>query len=465
MLDSTLAKVSPPERPLPSLRLLRTVVRNPIEAWPRPVYEEPLFRSRLFGRESLFVSDPDLIRTVLVDRAESFCKAETMRRALRPALGDAILTADGAHWRWQRRAVAGIFRPERVAALVPAMLAATERTRDRLLAAGPDATIDLASQMTRTTFDIIVETMLSGTRGIDAARVEAGVTDYLESTSWNVAYALLKAPGWLPYPGQRRAERARDYLRAELLRLARERRAAGGGGHDLAALLIGARDPETGQAMSDRDVADNLLTFITAGHETTALALAWTFYALSRHPDVERRLVEEIETVTGGAPLAPEHLEHLPYARQVVQEAMRLYPPAPVVVRSALETLSLGPETVTAGTPVYVPVYAVHRHARLWERPDAFDPGRFAPEAARARHRFAYLPFGAGPRICIGMGFAMREAVAILAVLVRALQVAVPDGHEPRLKLRITLRPEGGLPARVTPRGRDPESPAGVASR
>lgn len=449
MPTPVLAKVPAPERPLSSLRLLRTVVRNPIEAWPRAVYEEPLYRSRLFGRESLFVSDPDLIRTVLLDRAESFGKAETMRRALRPALGDGVLTADGAQWRWQRRAVAPIFRPERIAALVPAMLAAAERARDRLVSATPGAPVDLASQMMRTTFDIIVETMLSGHGGIDAHRVERGVTDYLESTSWNVAYALLKAPGWLPYPGQRRSERARDYLRAELLRIAAERRASGQGGGDLVGLLLEAGDPETGQAMSDRDVADNLLTFITAGHETTALALAWTFYLLSRHRDVEDRIVEEIRTVTGGEPLAPEHLERLAFTRQVLLEAMRLYPPAPVVVRVANETMTLGSETVAAGTPVYIPVYAVHRHERLWRDPDAFDPDRFAPEAMRAMHRYAYLPFGAGPRICIGMGFALLEGVAILATLLRTLLIDVPKDHVPDLKLRITLRPAGGLPAWV----------------
>ncbi|MGY2048297.1 cytochrome P450 [Methylobacterium sp. JK268] len=448
-----MARLVPPEAPLSPLRFLRTVVRNPVETWPQAVYRDRIYRSTFLGRETLFVMDPAFVRTVLVDKAESFEKSEVLRRSLSPALGDAILTADGARWRWQRRAAAPIFRNERIVKFLPAMIAAAEETRDALLARPAGQEADLAHEMMRTTFAIIVSTMLSGHGAIDVGRVETGITDFLESTSWVFAMTLLRAPEWMPYPGRRRSDRARSYLRDELLRLVAEGRRGGvEGRNDLLSLLVAARDPETGQAMDDRDVADNLLTFVTAGHETTALALAWTLYLLALHPEAEARVVAEIEAVTGGGPLAPEHVEALAYTRQTVQESMRLYPPAPIVVRAALEDVEVGGQRVARGTPISVPIYAIHRHALLWDEPDRFDPDRFAPEAVRARDRYAYLPFGAGPRICIGMSFALMEAVAILAVLIRALRFDLRPGFVPTLKQRITLRPAEGMPMRVAAR-------------
>jgi cytochrome P450 len=445
-----LARITPPEKPLGPWRLFRTIVRNPLEAWPEAIYREPLYVSEFLGNTSLFVMAPNLIRQVMVDEADAFEKSEVLRRALSPALGDAILTADGARWRWQRRAAAPIFRAERIRSFVPAMIGAAERTRDAL-AADPGTEVDIAQTMMRTTFEIIVETMLSGSGAIDAARVERGITDYLESTSWVFGLTLLRAPAWMPYPGKSKAERAKMYLRDALLRLAAEGRRTGTEGrNDLMSLLLAARDPETGQAMDDRDVADNLLTFVTAGHETTALALTWAFYLLAHHPESEARVAAEVEAVTGGGPLAADHVDSLAYTRQVVLEAMRLYPPVPVVVRAALRDVDLGGTPVRAGTPITVPIYAVHRHADLWDEPERFDPGRFAPEAAKARDRYAYLPFAAGPRICIGMGFALSEAVAILAVLVRSLRFSLRPGYLPVLKQRITLRPADGMPMRVS---------------
>jgi len=221
---------------------------------------------------------------------------------------------------------------------------------------------------------------------------------------------------------------------------------------DLITRLLKATDPETGRAMSDRDVVDNVLTFITAGHETTALALTWTFYLLSLHPEIEERVVQEIEAVTQGSALREEHVEALSYTRQVILEAMRLYPPAPVVVRTATRDVSLGAEVIRAGSPTYIPIYAIQRHRLLWDEPDTFDPDRFAPEAVKARHRYAYLPFGAGPRICIGMSFALSEAVVILATLLRSVRLSLRPSFVPELKQRVTLRPAAGMPMRIQSR-------------
>jgi cytochrome P450 len=186
-----------------------------------------------------------------------------------------------------------------------------------------------------------------------------------------------------------------------------------------------------------------------AGHETTALALTWTFYLLSLHPHIEARVRSEIAAVTGGSAMRWEHIESLRYTQQVIQEAMRLYPPVPLIVREAQRVLRLGTETIGPGTLVYMPIYAVHRHEEFWDRPDMFDPDRFAPEAVKARDRYGYLPFGAGARICIGMSFAQMEATAVLAVLLSSLRLRLRPGYVPEPKLRVTLRPACGMPMRL----------------
>jgi cytochrome P450 len=447
----TLAKVTPPEGELSPLRLLRTLTVNPMATWPKAIYEEPLVRARFLRTDVLFVTDPDLIKRVLLDDVDSFARSDATRRALGPAVGDALLTADGEKWRWQRRTVAPIFRPDRVVGFFPAIAEAAGRTRDRWLAR-PAHVVDVAKEMTRTTFDVIAATMLSTAAGRRAGKIEEAIARYLDSTAWKVALALLGTPAWMPYPGRARADRARDLIRDDLSRVVAERRKSGERRNDLVTLLLEAEDPETGQTMSDEDIVSNLFTFIAAGHETTALALTWTFYLLSRHPDVEQLLIDEIGAVTGHGPLAAEHVERLTLTRQVVQEAMRLYPPAPIVARKAVRATSLGGEPVVEGVEVMIPIYALHRHRRLWAEPDRFDPDRFAPEPTKLRHRYAYLPFGAGPRICVGMSFAMFEAVAILASLLPAARLRLPEGETPDLTMRVTLRPAGGMRMALRPR-------------
>jgi cytochrome P450 len=393
---------------------------------------------------------PDLIRTVLLDDVDSYEKGEIAQRALGPALGDSILIADGSRWRWQRRAVAAIFCQERIREFLPDMIAAAERTRDRWQAVPPGAEIDVAHEMTQTTFDIILSTMVPGRGSIDPDLMERSVTAYLESTSWVIALAMVGAPRWAPFPGLVRTHLNRKRLHTMLESLILEAERTPGNGNDLLSYLMKATDPETGRSMSPIDVRNNLLTFITAGHETTALALTWTFYLLSLHPEVEQRVRSEIAAVTGGDPVRPDHIEALVYTNQVVQEAMRLYPPAALIVRAARTDVVLDGQPIRAGSTVYIPVYAVHRHEKLWSEPDRFDPSRFDPELAKARDRFSYLPFGAGPRICVGQGFAQMEATAILASLLQRFQLALRPGYTPEPRLRVTLRPARGMPVRIT---------------
>ncbi len=449
LANSTSEELPPVRRS--ALKVLFRIIRNPLDALPPAVFHAPLVHVEALGRQRFYVTGPALIQDVLVNNADALNKGPELRRSL-AAMGEGLLTGDGAHWRWQRQSSAPIFRHERLLAYLPAMLTAANDTRDRWLALAPGATIDIGHEMMRTTFDIIVETMLSGRANIDVAKVERAVTDYLEATGWVFALSLLKAPEWTPYPGRRLANRAGAYLRGEVGRIAAARRAGGSQSGDLIDMLMAASDPETGRSMTDSEITDNLLTFVTAGHETTALGLAWTFDLLSRNPDCEARAIAEIEAITEGGGLLPEHIGKLTYVRQVFQEAMRLYPPAGIIARVVKQKFMLGGRPVPEGSMVYVPIYALHRHRMLWERPDEFDPDRFAPDVAKARHRYAYLPFGGGPRVCIGSGFAMLEGVAILAVLLRALRLRSVADAPPKPRMRLTLRPSEKLMMRVTPR-------------
>src|SRR5262245_1515148 len=232
------ARVDPPAQPLPMLALLRAVARNPIESWPRAVYREHLYRSRMPGRDAVFVMHPALIRQVLVDEADAFEKGVMARRALGPVLGDAILLAEGARWRWQRRAAAPLFRREQLVEFLPAMVAAAERTRERLLGHHPGTEIDVAREMTRTTFDIALATMLPGSSVGDVTAMQRAIADYLEATSWVMALAILGAPAWVPYPGVRKARRGRDYIRRMVEGLTAEAAGRAGSRSDLLSLLI-----------------------------------------------------------------------------------------------------------------------------------------------------------------------------------------------------------------------------------
>lgn len=451
-MSGAAASVLPPPGPLATLNILRKTVRNPIEGWPAEIYTEKLVRTRFLGRTTLFVNGPDEIQQVLVDQSESFVKADAMRRALEPALGHGILTAEGARWRLQRRIAAPVFRPAAVNSFIPAMLDAARAMRARWRALPQGTELDIGREMMHVTFEIILETMLSGRGDIDVAAVERSIRDFLESTSWAIVLSALRAPMWTPFPGKFSADRGQSYLRRMTFARVQERRRTGERRDDLLSLMLDARDPDTGEALGDTDIADNILTFIGAGHETTALALTWTLFLLSRNPDIEQRVLDEIAAVTAGAEVTPEHVLTLTYTRQMVQESMRIYPPVAMVVRQPVQDITIGAERVRAGDNVFVPIYAVHRNAELWPDPEHFDPLRFTPEAVKARHRWAYLPFGAGPRICIGMHFALVEAAAILAVILPHLRAKARPGFQPTPKLRVTMRPAEGMPMAISAR-------------
>jgi cytochrome P450 len=413
---------------------------------PRAAYGEDFVAGEGGSRSYAWVTAPALIKAVLLDERDKYQKLSQIR-LLSPLLGKGILTSEGADWRWQRQASAPMFRQEDVLGFVPTFVRATERLIQGWRA-GPGVQ-PIESDMARVTFDVISATLLPSADDTVGPAVERSVGTFQGAGAWGQLFAFARIPQWVPRPGYVSGRRAVVELRTAVAQMMKERRALASPPDDLMNRLMKARDPETGQQMNDEQLVDNLLTFYLAGHETTARALTWTLFLLARFPEWSGRLLDEIRTVTGDAPVTAGHIERLVLVQQVIKESMRLYPPVPLMSRQAVADTTLGGHPVRAGTSVVMPIYVIHRHARRWERPDEFEPERFAPEREAKIERYQYMPFGAGPRICIGRAFAEIEAAAILATLLQHARFE-PAGHEPQPVARVTLLPAGGMPLKVT---------------
>ncbi|PWB82294.1 MAG: cytochrome P450 [Methylocystaceae bacterium] len=446
--DPDFTPFQPAERPS-----YATAVRNYLQNWPPASYREGF--STLPGvwkssAPTVFLTDPELIQEVLVDRAEHFTRARISARAFSALMDPASLfLAEGADWRWQRRAAAPAFRHETLLALVPIFAECAEaQAREWRSAAGGEA-VDVHEAMTRTTLAVICQAVLGDPAALDREAFLASLTAAFGGFSWQALIAAFGLPRWTPHPGYFEMRAAVARLNAEAAKVIAARRAAGSTRRDVLGLLLSARDPETGRVMTDRELASNLFTFIAAGHETAAIGLAWTLWLLAKDQATQERVREEVVRIAGARDIGPEDVDALVFTRQVVQESLRLFPPAPTVTRQAKEDTRIGPHPISRKSSVFVAIWSLHRNERLWDEPAAFDPDRFAPEKAKARHRFAYLPFGGGPRVCIGMSFAMLEITTILATLARDFRFTTVPGFRPEVAPNITLRPKGGLPLRV----------------
>lgn len=441
--------VKAPPRPLGLWGAFRAARRNVLELIPEPAYHEPMLTSGAGRARWRMVMDPPWVDHVLRARARDYPRSDVTRRLLRPRQGDSLLTADWEDWRWTRRAMTPMFQPRSVAALSPAMTEAAGAMRARLQAqAGGVA--DVCADAVAATFDVITRAALSGRERLDRDGIVRGIDQFINTVARVSFLDVLGAPGWMPRParlfgGGRRLDRAIDAVLA-----ARRARAADpDAAPDLLDLLMAAQDPETGRTLSPVEQRNNLLALIVAGHETTALALAWSLYLLAFDPATQDRARAQAQDALGDRAATAADLPRLAYVGQVIDEALRLYPPAGFMARTAKAEDEIAGRPVTPGETVMIPVYAIHRHRLLWDDPDAFDPGRFAPDAAARRHRAAFLPFGAGPRICIGMGFATMEATIILATLLTGLRFAIPPGWRPTPRMILTLRPAGGMRLQV----------------
>jgi cytochrome P450 len=399
---------------------------------------------------TIWLSDPDCIEEMLVTRAEYFPRDKMTVSALSiPVNRGSLFLAEGTNWKWQRRAVAPAFRHDNLLALVPTFAQCAKAQADAWRKSPTNAPIDAMDAMSRTTFAAIERTALGEAVLLDREKFLEQLRVALASVTWRRLIALFGLPEWTLYPGYFNARAASAYLYDETKRAVAARRANGSNQRDILDLLLSGKDPETGRVMSDSELIGNLYTFLIAGHETSAVALAWSLWLLAKDQVSQERLREEVAEIAGAREIGPQEVEKLAFTRQVIQEAMRLFPPAAVIARQPRENTTLGPYKVSKREPILVAVWCLHRHEKLWDEPNAFDPGRFAHEKVKARHRYAYLPFGAGARICIGMGFATLEMTTILATFVRDFRFKTVPRRRIELDISFTTRPKGGLPLLV----------------
>ncbi|MCA1812556.1 MAG: cytochrome P450 [Halobacteriales archaeon] len=414
------------------------LMRDPMGALAKLATHGDIVLFRMFGTQRIWLANhPDLVQEVLVTRSKDYRKGRGLQAAKR-LLGEGLLTSEGDLHREQRKVMQPMFHHERIAGYADAMVRHAARARERF---EPGQEHDMSQEMARLTLGIVAQTLFDADVEGDAADIGSALTDAL------VAFRSARLPvselvSRLPTPSNVRLQRARVRLDAVIHRLIAERR--GEEGSDLLRLLLGAQH-EDGGGMSDAQVRDEALTILLAGHETTAQALTWTWYLLGQHAEVEERLHAELDDVLHGRLPAAGDVPRLAYTAQVLAESMRLYPPAWILTRQAVRDTGIAGQAVRRGDSVIVSEWLVHRDARWWPEPERFDPGRFAEEQEKARHEFAYFPFGGGPRLCIGEPFAWMEGTLLLATLAQRWRFRIVPGHPVELLPLITLRPRHGM--------------------
>jgi len=446
---------APPERELPLAAYLRSIRDNALAGFPRRAFEEPVTRRGLLGRSSFVLNDPEAIRRVLVENQANYARTTGTTRILRPILGDGLLISEGSAWRHQRRTLAPAFTPRAIDGLVPHIAAAVTDGMERIVAEAAAGPVDLFTSFYRLALEIAGRAMFSVGMDEHGAELRQFIAEYAERMGRPHLLDIVIPPGWpVPLDWSRGRFRRRwipflDRIIAARRAAERDRSRSG----DLLDLLAAARNPDTGAAFTPDELRDQVATMILAGHETTAGTLFWAAYLLALAPEVQERVAAEARAADLTDPTGCQSDGRLPLTRAVIDETLRLYPAAFVVVRRALGPDNVAGHAVKASDIVMVSPWVLHRHRALWTDPDAFDPGRFLPGAPAPR-RFAYLPFGAGPRVCIGQSFSIQEAVILLAHVVRAVRFRLPADHPPVTPLhRVTLRPEHGLRMEATARG------------
>ena len=418
-------------------------MRNPVEGFGPLAYSQPIASVKSLGVQMHVVTDPAAMAEVLTKNFKDFKKSPLDQRIMGSATREGLLSVHDAQWRKQRRAVAPLFQHRHMADLAPDVSEVIASFTDELGAGGE---IELSEAMADVTFDVLAKALLGDPQGLDRETLRVATRRVVTAAGTIRPDDLIPWTGNVPRPVGPRGFMAVRRLRAaadDLLKTRRE----GPETDDLVGLLVGAKDPKTGEGLSLREQRDNLIGFFIAGHETTALTLTWALYLLGRDTSVQERVRAEVNDVVGGKAVSFEDMAQLPFTRAVIDETMRLFPPAPVLARQCRETAMVGGREVNPGDIVILANYVMHRKDAYWDDPLAFDPDRFIRNPELRAKGAAFMPFGAGPRICVGAAFALMEAVMVLATLIRDYKVTVAPDCYPRPKMTVTLRPEGGIKA------------------
>ncbi|HMS82940.1 MAG TPA: cytochrome P450 [Nitrospira sp.] len=436
---------------VPLLGHLRAFRQHPLKslsAWWRQ--HGDALRFRLGPKTFYLFSHPDLAEEILVKQSDRFVKVYNPQKphGLALVLGNGLVTSSGELWKRHRRIIQPIFHRSRMAAMADRMAQVGEQR----LAMWKDRegdTIDIAAEMMQLALEVISQTMFTTSMAQHTDRIS-------HALQVSIKYAFdsfsnpLSLPLWVPTARNREFRSVMQFMDGLMYGLLAERRQSGAHHDDLLDLLLHARDEETGEGLSDQELRDETLTIFAAGHETTANALAWTWYLLATHHEAKARFHEEVDRVLQGRTPTAEDLEHLPYTRAIFEESLRLYPPVPAVHRKAATNTIVGGLSLPEGVFVLVGTYNLHRHQDFWTDPDHFRPERWL-DGERPRSRYAYMPFGAGPRTCVGLHFASVEGPLLLALIGERYDPQLAQDHvEPYLM--VTLRPKGGIKMRLQPR-------------
>ncbi|OXT01905.1 cytochrome P450 [Notoacmeibacter marinus] len=445
-------RTSPPS----FLEMLRTVYRNPIALWGEPSYNQPYVHiTKGIGAPMVVANDPALIRHILVDNVKNYRMAKVRQLILRPILRDGLLTAEGETWKRGRKAMAPVFTPRHIRGFAQPMKTVAERFVQKYEEpAERGDPVEIAHDMTQITYEILAETLFSNE--IAGVPDEFGdKVDRLLHTMGRVdPLDLLAAPEFIPRLTRIRGRKTLRYFRGivrETMDMRRERLERGEDApEDFLTLLLRAMGPN---GLSEEEVEDNIITFIGAGHETTARALAWTLYCLSQAPAERAKVEEEVDRVVADIADPYDWLDAMPITRAAFEETMRLYPPAPSINRESIEADEWRDLKMAAGTTILVMPWTLHRHRLYWDQPEAFMPSRFLPENRERIDRYQYLPFGAGPRVCIGATFAMQEAAIALGVMLSRYRFDLAEGApHPFPVQKLTVQPQNGIRMRVARR-------------
>jgi cytochrome P450 len=406
------------------------------------------FALRLGPIRLYVLTQPDHVQQVLHDQPREFGKGG-MWSAVRDFLGNGLVTSEGDFWLRQRRMMQPLFSGHHLASLVDGMVGVIEGEVARLERdVQPDATLDMQSEMTSLTQRVLLQTMLGATEEAgEADRLGHHMVDAMRVLNLKLFTYFL--PRWVPIPGGRTFRRASAAIDEALLRIVRERRQAQGGPTDLLSLLLHARDEGGSGGMDDQQLRDELVTLFVAGNDTTANALTWLWYALDQHPEIDRRLREEVDAVLGDRRPTVADLAKLSYVKLVLQETMRLFPPVWMFPRFCERDQVVSGYLIPAGSALLVSPFITHRDPALWERSEEFDPERFTPERSAGRPRYAYFPFGGGPRQCIGNNFALMEGQLITAMMARRFRPRLATQRPVIPASQSTLKPKGGLKMRL----------------
>jgi cytochrome P450 len=447
-----------PPAPVPHAEMLgplafvRALWNNPIEAWTREHFERAIVPVRLPFAQVAVLSDPAAIRRVLADNSGNYRKDRFQKRML-AVLSNGLLTVEEDQWRRQRRALTPIFALRNVRTFIPAMRQALDALIERWRSREGEV-IDVAEEVTELALVILERTIFSEGIAGNQCELRAAMRVYFDSLGRIDPFDILNLPDFVPRLARVRARGAIRSLHGAIDGMIAMRNGfdagASGASQDLLTQMLTSRDPESGRKLTAMEVRANVITFMAAGHESTANAIAWTLFLLSRSPVWRERLVAE----------ATRHLDEpadtladrLVETRAVVEEALRLYPPLAAISRVAIGPDELAGTPIRRGEMIVIAPYVLHRHRLWWKEAELFDPARFLPGAGASINRYAYMPFGAGPRGCIGTAFALQETILAVAAIIRAFDLEVASGHEVMPLHRITLRPRGGLPMTVRQR-------------